>query len=244
LSPLALDSNMDSTDSVAVVTGASSGIGEATARKLAAVGYRVVLAARREDRLESLAADIEGDGGEALVVPTDVSDEGDAEALVDDTVEEFGGLDVLVNNAGLARGAPVAEADLDDLKANVRVNLEGVMNVTHAALPVLLEDDGGDVVTVSSLSARFPQEGGSGYTASKFGVNGFCRSLRKELSEDPVRVTILMPGPVKTELNDWKHWEGRAMDPSDVAETVEFVVSRPDHVEIPSLSVNTTDKLD
>jgi len=235
---------MDSTDNVAVVTGASSGIGEATARRLADEGYAVTLAARREDRLDAVAADIEDAGGDALVVPTDVSDADAAEALVDATVAEFGGLDVLVNNAGLAKGAPVAEADLDDLKANVRVNLEGVMNVTHAALPALLEDDGGDVVTVSSLSARFPQEGGSGYTASKFGVNGFCRSLRKELSEDPVRVTILMPGPVKTELNDWEHWAGRAMDPSDVAETVEFVVSRPGHVEIPSLSVNTTDKLD
>lgn len=235
---------MDPTDSTAIVTGGSSGIGEATARELAAEGYAVALAARREDRLEAIAADIEDAGGDALVVPTDVSDEDAAEALVETTLGEFGGLDVLVNNAGLAKGAPVAEADLDDLKANVRVNLEGVMNVTHAALPALLEDDGGDVVTVSSLSARFPQEGNSGYTASKFGVNGFCRSLRKELSEDPVRVTILMPGPVETELNDWAHWEGRAMDPGDVAETVEFVVSRPAHVEIPSLSVNTTDKLD
>lgn len=234
---------MDSTDSAAIVTGASSGIGAATARALAADGYAVALAARREDRLEALAADIEADGGEALVVPTDVSDEDDAEHLVDATLDAFGRLDVLVNNAGLAKGAPVAEADLDDLKANVRVNLEGVMNVTHAALPSLL-DGGGDVVTVSSLSARFPQEGGSGYTASKFGVNGFCRSLRKELSEEQVRVSIVMPGPVKTELNDWEHWEGRAMAPSDVAETIEFVVSRPDHVEIPSVSVNTTDKLD
>lgn len=235
---------MSSTDdSVAVVTGASSGIGEATARELAADGYAVALAARREDRLDALAADIEDDGGEALVVPTDVSDAEAAEALVDATVEAFGRLDVLVNNAGLAAGAPVADADLDDLKANVRVNLEGVMNVTHAALPSLL-DAGGDVVTVSSLSARYPQEGGSGYTASKFGVNGFCRSLRKELSEDPVRVSIVMPGPVETELNDWAHWDGRAMAPGDVAETVAFVVSRPDHVELQSVSVDTTDKLD
>jgi len=235
---------MDLSDGTAVVTGASSGIGEATARELAAEGCAVALAARREDRLDAVAADIEAAGGEALVVPTDVSDADDAEALVEAAADEFGGIDVLVNNAGVARGAPVADADLDDLKANVRVNLEGVMNVTHAALPSLLDSGGGDVVTVSSLSARYPQEGGSGYTASKFGVNGFCRSLRKELSEEPVRVSIVMPGPVETELNDWAHWDGRAMATGDVAETVAFLVSRPDHVEIPSVGVNTTDKLD
>jgi NADP-dependent 3-hydroxy acid dehydrogenase YdfG len=147
-----------------------------------------------------------------------------------------------VNNAGVARGGPVAEADPSELRRNVRVNLEGVMNVTHAALPALL-DGGGDVLTVSSLSARFPQEGGSGYTASKFGVNGFCRSLRKEMSEEQVRVTVLMPGPVVTELNDWDHWDGRALEPDDVADTVVFALSRPDHVELREISVDSTDKM-
>jgi NADP-dependent 3-hydroxy acid dehydrogenase YdfG len=123
------------------------------------------------------------------------------------------------------------------------VNLEGVMTVTHAALPVILDSGGGDILTVSSLSARFPREGGSAYSASKFGVNGFCRSLRKEMADDPVRVTIVMPGPVVTELNDWDHWDGRAMDLADVADTIVFALTRPDHVELTDSSVNTTDKL-
>jgi hypothetical protein len=230
---------MDLTGSVAVVTGASSGIGEATARALGRDGCAVALVARREDRLEDIAEEIDA---RTLVVPTDVVDEDAVRAMVETVTEELGDIDVLVNNAGVARGGPVAEADLAELRRNVRVNLEGVMNVTHAALPNLLET-GGDVVTVSSLSARFPQEGGSGYTASKFGVNGFCRSLRKEMADEPVRVTIVMPGPVITELNDWEHWDGRAMDPVDVAETIVFAVSRPEHVELTEISVNSTEKL-
>ena len=229
---------MDLTGSVAVVTGASSGIGEATARALGREGCAVALVARREDRLEEIAEEIDAT---TLVVPTDVTDEDAVRAMVETVREELGGIDILVNNAGVARGGPVAEADLAELRQNVRVNLEGVMNVTHAALPDLLET-GGDVVTVSSLSARFPQEGGSGYTASKFGVNGFCRSLRKEMADEPVRVTVVMPGPVITELNDWEHWDGRAMDPADVAETIVFAVSRPEHVELTEVSVNTTEK--
>jgi NADP-dependent 3-hydroxy acid dehydrogenase YdfG len=231
---------MDLTGNVAVVTGASSGIGEAAARTLAREGCTVALAARREDRLEALADEIGVE--KSLVVPTDISDEDDAAALIERTRERLGGVDILVNNAGVARGDPVADADLSDLRRNVRVNLEGVMNVTHAALPAML-DAGGDIVTVSSMSARFPQEGGSGYTASKFGVNGFCRSLRKELSDEQVRVTIVMPGPVVTELNDWEHWDGRALDPADVASAIEFVVSRPARVEISDITVNSTDKL-
>ena len=232
---------MDLSGKVAVVTGASSGIGEATARTLAREGCAVALAARREDRLNAIADEIGAE--KSLVVPTDVADEDYAAALIETTRERLGSVDVLVNNAGVARGDPVADADLSDLRRNVRVNLEGVMNVTHAALPAMLDSGGGDIVTVSSMSARFPQEGGSGYTASKFGVNGFCRSLRKELSDEQVRVTIVMPGPVVTELNDWEHWDGRALDPADVASSIEFVVSRPAHVEIPDITVNSTDKL-
>jgi NADP-dependent 3-hydroxy acid dehydrogenase YdfG len=231
---------MDLTDTVAVVTGASSGIGEATARALGREGCAVALVARHEDRLEDIAEEIDAT---TLVVPTDVTDEDAVRAMVETVREELGGIDILVNNAGVARGGPVAEADLAELRQNVRVNLEGVMNVTHAALPGMLETGGGDVVTVSSLSARFPQEGGSGYTASKFGVNGFCRSLRKEMADEPVRVTVVMPGPVITELNDWEHWDGRAMDPADVGNVITFALSCPDHVELTDISVDTTDKI-
>ncbi len=227
-------------DRVAIVTGASSGIGEATARALAREGCAVALVARRESRLEEIAAEIDG---QTLVVPTDVTDGNAVTTMVDEVRQKLDGIDVLVNNAGIARGGPVADADLDELRRTVRVNLEGVMNVTHAALPAILESGGGDVVTVSSVSARLPQAGGSAYTASKFGVNGFCRSLRKELTDEQVRVTILMPGAVVTELNDWAHKDGRPMDPADVADTIVFAVSRPAHVELSEITVDTTDKL-
>ena len=230
---------MTLSESVAVVTGASSGIGEATARALSRSGCSVVLAARREERLEAIAADLDG---ETLVVPTDVSDPDDAESLVERTTAAFGGIDILVNNAGIARGGPVGEGHLTELRRTVRVNLEGVMNVTEAALPAL-KDRAGDVVTISSLSARYPQAGGSGYTASKFGVNGFCRSLRKELGDDDVRVTTLMPGAVSTELNDWEHWDGRAMEPADIADLVVVALTLPAHVELTEVSVDTTDKM-
>jgi NADP-dependent 3-hydroxy acid dehydrogenase YdfG len=230
---------MDPAGRTAVVTGASSGIGEATARALAESGCSVGLVARREERLDSLAAEI---GDEAVVVPTDVTDEDAVAEMADEVCAALGGVDILVNSAGVASGGPVAETELDELRPSIRVNLDGVVNVTHALLPAVLDSEFGDVFTVSSLSARYPQEGGSTYTASKFGVNGFMRSLRKEMSEEDIRITVVMPGPVITELNDWEHWDGRAMDPEDVAETITFAVSRPPRVELTEISVDSTDK--
>jgi NADP-dependent 3-hydroxy acid dehydrogenase YdfG len=232
---------MDLSETVAVVTGASSGIGEATARALADEGCAVALAARREDRLDAIADEI---GSErTLVVPTDVADEDDVAAMVETTRSRLGQIDVLVNSAGVLRSAPVADADRADLRRQIQVNLLGAMNATHAALPGMLASDGGHVVVVSSMNARRPAEGASAYTASKFGVNGFSRSLRKEMADEDVRVTIVMPGPVETEMASWRDWDGRALDPADVASTIEFVLSRPDHLEIPEITVNTTDKL-
>ena len=229
---------MELSECDAIVTGASSGIGEATARALSRSGCSVALAARREERLETIAEDLDG---ETLVVPTDVSDPDEAESLVEQTIAAFDTVDVLVNNAGIARGGPVGDGHLEELRETVRVNLEGVMNVTEAALPAV-KDAAGDIITISSLSARYPQAGGSGYTASKFGVNGFCRSLRKELGDDDVRVTTLMPGAVSTELNDWEHWDGRAMEPADIADLVVTALELPARVELTEVSVDTTDK--
>jgi NADP-dependent 3-hydroxy acid dehydrogenase YdfG len=223
----------------AVVTGASSGIGEATAQALADAGCSVVLVARRKKRMDSIAGEIDG---ETLVFPADVTDKDAVAEMVDQVLSAFDSVDVLVNNAGVASGGPVVETELNELRPSIRVNLEGVMNVTHALLPGILDSNLGDVITVSSLSARYPQEGGSSYTASKFGVNGFMRSLRKEMSEEDVRITIVMPGPVITELNDWEHWDGQAMEPRDVAETIVFAASRPPRVELKEISVDSTDK--
>lgn len=232
---------MELTGRVAIVTGASSGIGEATAKALAHEGCAVALVARREDRLERIANGIEN--GRTLVVPTDVTDEDEVTAMVEETRDVFGSIDILVNNAGVLRSDLVVDASRADFRNQIQVNLLGVMNTTHVALPAMLASDGGDIVTVSSMNARYPPPGGSAYAASKCGVNGFCKSLRKEMSKEEVRVTTVMPGRVVTGMRNWEEWDGRALDPADVAETIVFAVSRPSHMEIPNITVNTTDKI-
>ena len=227
-------------EDVAIVTGASSGVGEATARRLADEGYRVALVARREDRLESLADELGRDT--ALPVPTDVTDTDAVEAMVDAVVEAFGRIDAVVNNAGVLFGDPVAEADAEDFDDLLDVNLRGAMHVARAALPHVLED-GGDVLTVSSMNAEYPAAGASAYTASKYGVNGFTDALRREMADEPVRVTTVMPGPINSEMKDWSDWDGRPLQPEDVADAVAFALTRPRHVELPELTVNSTDKL-
>jgi hypothetical protein len=232
---------MDANEPAALVTGASSGIGAATAETLASEGYAVALVARREARLHEVA---DGIDGETLVAPADVTDPDAVEAAVEATHERFGRLDVLVTNAGVLHSVQLPDADRSALHDHVQVNLLGTMNATHAALPSLLDSEGpSHVVSVSSMNARYPAGGAGGYSASKAGVNTFCDSLRQEMADEDVRVTIVMPGPVVTEMRDWADWEGRALDPADVAETVAFAVSRPAHVEIPELTVNTTDKM-
>ena len=230
---------MELTDRVAVVTGASSGVGEATAKELAKEGCSVVLAARREDELRAIASEIETRN--VRVVPTDVTDEDEVESLIEQTRAEFGGIDIIVNNAGVLRPDSVAEADRADFRQQVEVNLLGVMTVTHAALPELLDSGGGDIVAVSSMNARYPAANGSAYTATKFGVNGFCKALRKEVAADGVRVTTIMPGPVETEMRGWEDWDGRALDPADIAEAIVFAVSRPSRVTLHEFPVSATD---
>jgi hypothetical protein len=231
---------MDANEPVTLVTGASSGIGAATAERFGREGYAVALVARREDRLREVADGIET---ETLVAPVDVTDPDAVAGAVESVRERFGRLDALVANAGVLHSVQLPDADLADLHDHVKVNLLGTMNAVHAALPLLLDSDG-DVVCVSSMNARYPAGGAGGYSASKAGVNTFCDSLRQEMADEDVRVTIVMPGPVVTEMRDWAEWDGRALDPADVAETVAFAVSRPDHVEIPELTVNSTDKFD
>lgn len=234
---------MDLTDSVAVVTGASSGVGEATARQLADEGYRVALVARREDRLETLADELGRDT--ALPVPTDVSDSGAVDAMVETVVDEFGTVDALVNNAGVLFGDPVAEADAEDFDDLLAVNLRGAMYVARAVLPHILDgEDAGHVVIISSMNAEYPAAGASAYTASKYGINGFTDSLRREMADENVCVTTVMPGPVQSEMKDWRDHDLRPLEPADVADTVLFAVTRPPHVELPELTVNTTDKIE
>jgi len=236
---------------VALVTGASSGIGEATAEALADAGASVALAARRESELEAVADHIEAEGGEVLVVPTDVTDEEQVEAMVETTVSELGGLDILVNNAGVMLLEAVESADTDDWRQMIEVNLLGLMSATKTALPAL-SDGTGHVVNISSIAGRQSMATGSGYNATKFGVNGFTEAFRQEVTDDGVRTTIVEPGLVDTELADHipddeiksqtEEWL-ESIEPltgEDIARSIRFAVSQPQHVSLNELLIRPT----
>ena len=235
---------------VAVVTGASSGIGEATARALAAAGAAVALAGRREDRLEALAGRIDADGGRALAVATDVSNEDQAGQLIRRANEELGGLDLLVNNAGVMLLGPVSGADTAQWRRMIDVNLLGLLYCTHAALPLMTEGGGGDIVNVSSVAGRRATLGSAVYNLTKFGVNAFTEALRQEVVQAGIRVSVIEPGMVETELvdhntdatvlemvNRLREEIGEPLHAEDIAQAIVYTVSRPSHVALNEILV-------
>lgn len=236
--------------SVAIVTGASSGIGEATAEALAKEGASVVLAARRVDELEALADRIATEGGDALAVETDVTEEDDIDNLVETVMDEYGRIDVLVNNAGVMLLEPLERADRSNLRQMVEVNLMGLMNLTHAVVPIMQEQDSGHVVNVSSVAGRETMANGSGYNATKFGVNAFTDAIRQELSPQNIRTTVIEPGAVDTELPthipDEQLLERMAeMDvptlaPEDIARGIVYATNQPEHVDVNELMIRPT----
>jgi NADP-dependent 3-hydroxy acid dehydrogenase YdfG len=248
---------LDST--VALVTGASSGIGEATAKRLAAEGAAVAVAARRVDRLEQLVSEIEAAGGRALAIESDVTDRAQAEALVERTVTELGRLDTVVNNAGVMLLGPALDADIEEWERMVDLNLKGLLYVAKAALPHLLKvaDDGprrvADLINISSVAGRRPRSGSAVYNATKFGVGAFSEALRQEVTERHVRVSLVEPGAVATELASHNRPEvqeemkGRfgnleRLEADDIADAVTYIVTRPRHVAINELLVRPTEQ--
>ena len=238
---------------VAAITGASSGIGEATALALAAEGAAVALAARREDRVAGLASRIEEDGGRALAVATDVTDETQANAFVARANEELGGLDVLVNNAGVMLLGPVAGAPTDQWRQMIEVNLLGLLYCTHAALPIMGAAGSGDIVNVSSVAGRTASFGSGVYNMTKWGVVGFSEALRQECGRAGVRVTAIEPGWVDTELQGHNEHPAvvagmkkamekveRVLDADDIARAITFAVTQPPHVSINEMLIRPT----
>ncbi|MFI5065629.1 MAG: SDR family NAD(P)-dependent oxidoreductase [Streptosporangiales bacterium] len=227
---------------VAVVTGASSGIGAATAMKLAQAGYRVVLAARRADQIEALAGKIRGDGGQAAVAVLDVTDRPAVQAFAA-TLDRC---DVLVNNAGGAFGADtVAAGDPADWQAMFDVNVLGTLHVTQALLPLLIASGDGTIVIMSSTAGFVAYEGGGGYVAAKHGEHAIAATLRLELYDQPVRVIEIAPGMVRTDEFAVKRYRGdeaqaaavyagvpEPLTAGDVADTVAWAVTRPSHVNV------------
>jgi NADP-dependent 3-hydroxy acid dehydrogenase YdfG len=244
---------------VALVTGASSGIGEATARALAARGAAVALAARRTDRLDDLAAELRAAGGTALVVTADVTDEAQARAAVERTVDELGRLDTLVNNAGVMLLGPVVGAPLDEWRRMVDINLLGLLHCAHAAVPHLLAAAEreprrvADMVNVSSVAGRVARSGSAVYTATKHSVGAFSEALRQEVTRRHVRVSLVEPGAVDTELSSHNRPEVREaiqarfegverLSADDIAETIAFIVTRPRHVAVNEVLVRPTEQ--
>jgi len=222
------------TGRVAVVTGASSGIGEATARRLCADGASVALVARRTDRVEAVAAELGADGGTARAYTADVTDADGTAAVLERVVADLGGIDVLVNNAGTAIHGDAASADLADWRLMVDVNVMGVLQTTHAAISHLVAAAAGehgvaDVVTVSSASGRrVPNSRNNVYAATKHAVGAFSEALRRELGPQHVRVGLVEPGFVATELTaDLEFGELDALAADDVADAVAWMVTRP-----------------
>ncbi|WP_068181532.1 SDR family oxidoreductase [Mycobacterium sp. UM_CSW] len=230
---------------VAVVTGASSGIGEATAKVLAALGFHVVAVARRADRINALADEIGGTG-----VVADVTDDAAVQALAD----KLGRVDVLVNNAGGAWGLePVAEADLEHWRWMWETNVMGTLRVTRALLPKLIDSGDGLIVTVTSVAALETYDGGAGYTAAKHAQGALHRTLRGELLGKPVRLTEIAPGAVETEFSlvrfDGDQQRADAvyagltpLTAADVAEVIGFVASRPSHVDLDLIVMKPRDQ--
>lgn len=236
---------MNDTQPVAVITGASSGIGAATARALARAGFEVVLGARRIDLLADVAAEC---GGRAL--PLDITDQ----ASVDAFVREVGAVDVLVNNAGGALGAEsVAEADIEAWQWMFDTNVLGTLRMTKALLPGLVASGDGQVVNIGSIAAREPYRGGAGYNAAKHSVAALTRVLRIELLGEPVRVCEIDPGMVQTDFSlvrfrgDRERAEAvyagvSPLTADDVADAVAWVVTRPSHVNIDQLLMLARDQ--
>jgi NADP-dependent 3-hydroxy acid dehydrogenase YdfG len=231
-------------DKVAVITGASSGIGEATAEVLAAEGAAVVVAARREERLEDLVGRINGNGGKVLGVACDVTDEQQAHNLIKRGRDEFGRVDILVNNAGVMQLSKIQKGLSDEWRTMFEVNVLGLLYATDAAIEVMKEQGSGHLVNISSLASRGTRPGLGVYSGTKMAVNAISESLRQELLEDNIRVTMVEPGAVETELpdhtTDEEAREGLSslleqLDPlkaEDIANAVVYVVTQPERVSI------------
>jgi NADP-dependent 3-hydroxy acid dehydrogenase YdfG len=246
-------------ETVALVTGASSGIGEATAASLARRGAAVAVVARRTDRLEELAGKIRDAGGTALTITADVTDQEEAKRAVAQTVEELGRLDTVINNAGVMLLGPIVDAPTEEWDRMVDLNVKGLLYVAHAALPHLLEaaDSGprqvADLVNISSVAGRVARNGSGVYNASKHAVGAFSESLRQEVTGRHVRVSLVEPGAVSTELASHNREEilpslrerfanMERLESEDIAEVIEFIVTRSRRVAVNEVLVRPTEQ--
>ncbi|MEA2294996.1 MAG: hypothetical protein QOE86_2635 [Solirubrobacteraceae bacterium] len=241
--------DFDLSGQVVAITGASSGIGEATALACAQAGASVALAARREDRITTLAERITSEGGQAWAFKADVGEEDQARAFVDGAAEHLGRLDHLINNAGVMLLGPITDAPLDEWRQMIHVNVFGVLYGSHAAIRHLPE--GGSIVNVSSVAGRVAREGSGVYNLTKFGVGAFSESLRQELAPRGIRVTLIEPGAVDTELSGHNRPEVleaikqrfagiKRLEADDIARAIVYAIGQPPHVAVNEVLVRPT----
>lgn len=239
---------------VALVTGASSGAGEGIALGLARAGARVALVARRMDRLEALAERIAAEGGTAVALQADLAHAAEAVAAVDAARARFGRLDILVNDAGVMLNSPLDEARLADLERMIAINLTGLVAACHAAVPAMLAQGGGDIVNVSSIAARLANPTAGVYSATKAAVSTFSEALRKEVTRRGVRVAVIEPGLIASELGEHiPHPAARErfakmaaswtpLQPADVAAAVLYIIGQPRHVAVNSIVIRPAEQ--
>lgn len=237
-----------------MVTGASSGIGEATAISLGQNGCSVALVARRKDRLQGVAKKIEDAGSSVLIIEGDVSASDTAQQAIQETHKKFGRIDLLINNAGVMLLGPVDRARIEDWQSMININVLGLMYFTKAVLPIMKEQHGGHIVNISSVAGRVARAGSSGYNASKWAVGAFSEALRQEVSKDRIRVTLIEPGAVLTELtNHITHEDVKesvksfvasmeALTAEDIANAILYAVSQPDRVNVNEILIRPTDQ--
>jgi len=246
-------------NTVALVTGSSSGIGAATAKRLAVDGAAVALVARRLDLLEGLATEIRADGGTALVVQADITDRDQAQHAIDRTITELGRLDTVVNNAGIMLLGPALDATTDEWDRMIALNLQGLLYVTSAALRHLIRAaespprNVADIVMISSTAGRVARPGSAVYSLTKFGAGAFAESLRQELQKQRVRVSVVEPGTVDTELVTHVREDVREsaqamlrsivpLQPGDIADAVSYIVTRDRRVAVNEMLVRSADQ--
>ncbi|HEX3977447.1 MAG TPA: SDR family NAD(P)-dependent oxidoreductase [Solirubrobacteraceae bacterium] len=243
---------------VALVTGASSGIGEAAALVLAEQGATVAIAARRKDRIDTLAARINEGGGHALAIESDVTSQERAQALVEKTVAELGRLDTLVNNAGVMLLGPIVDAPLEEWERMIDLNVKGLLYCAHAALPHLLSAaqdsprEVADMVNISSVAGRVARSGSGVYNATKWSVGAFSESLRQEVARRHVRIALVEPGAVATELVSHNRPEVREqmaagmdferMESGDIADAIAYIVTRPWRMAVNEMLIRPTEQ--
>jgi NADP-dependent 3-hydroxy acid dehydrogenase YdfG len=254
-----MTTNSELQGTVSLVTGASSGIGEATALTLAGLGSAVSIVARRRERLDELAGRIEEQGGKALVIEADVGSQEQAAGAVQRTVDELGRLDTLVNNAGVMLLGPALGAPLEEWERMLAVNVHGLLYCTHAALPHLLKaaEDGprnvADTVNISSVAGRVARAGSGVYNLTKFGVGAFSESLRQEVTQHHVRVSLVEPGAVSTELASHNRPEileqisqrfgdVDRLHAQDIADAIAYIVTRPRRVAVNEVLIRPTEQ--